>query len=321
MKGPLPPRREFLCGLTAMLSTPSVAQVRARYRPPRNRIGQPDLEGVWSSNSGTALERPKAFASLWTTPEEAQAFLKKRRAMAPPADADPVGQSTTEWFEDLPMTVLAGRALTSFIVDPADGQLPYSETGRKTMETFSKRLEQDADNPDSRDVFERCLGGAGGPPLLSIPFGSLFQIIQTRGHVAICAELMHETRIIPIGTGHGPSGMKRWTGDSIARWDGDALVIETGDFHPLTVLRDQGFYISADATVRERFVRTSPSELSYEFEVADPKTYTQTWRGLMVLRATGARIFEYACHEGNYGLEGILAGARAEDGKGDRAKP
>ena len=303
----------MLAGLTAACCIPEGALGAERFRTPRNHLGQPDLEGIWSSNSGTPLERPKAFSSLWTTPGEAQAYLDKRRAIGPGPDNDPVGQSTTEWFQNLPMTVVAGRALTSLIVDPANGRLPYSDAGRKTMEALTKSVEEDTANVESRDVFERCLGGAGGPPLLSIPFGSLFQIIQTRDHVAILAELMHETRIIPLRPTHGPRGMKHWTGDAIGRWEDDTLIVETSDFHPAATLRDIGFYISPDATVTERFTRMSAREIRYEFEVADPNTYTQTWRGLMILKATDERMFEYACHEGNYGLPGILAGARVEE--------
>ena len=303
----------MLAGLAATLSVPTGVLAAARFRAPRNSLGQPDLEGMWSSNSGTVLERPKAFPTLWTTPDEAKSYLEKRRAKGPSAEDDPIGQSTTEWFERLPMTVIGGQALTSFIVDPADGRLPYSDAGRKTMEAISARTEQDTDNVESRDIFERCLGGAAGPPLLSIPFGSLFQIVQTREHIVIAAELMHDARIIPLTHTHGPPGMKRWTGDAIGRWEDDSLVVETRDFHPANVLRDEGLYISPDATVTERFTRMSPREIRYEFAVADPMIYTQTWRGLMILTATGDRTFEYACHEGNYGLPGILAGAREEE--------
>jgi hypothetical protein len=285
------------------------------YRAPRNGLGQPDLEGMWSSNSGTGLERPKAFSGPGATPAEAKAFLDKRRAMGPPPERDQVGQATTEWFENLPMTEVGGRALTSFIVDPADGQLPYSDQGRAAMEALLKSTEEDASGPEARDIFERCLGNAIGPPLLSVPFGALFQIVQTRECVAIAAELIHETRIIPFRKAHGPRGLRSWTGDAIGRWDGEALVVETTDFHPLNVMRDTGLLISAGATITERFTRTAADEIRYEFEVADPRTYTQTWRGLMVLKATNDRMFEYACHEGNYGMANILSGARQTEGR------
>jgi hypothetical protein len=306
-------RRGFIVQLAALAAAAAAPAAAAPYRAPRNSLGQPDLEGMWSSNSGTGLERPKAFSSLWATPAEAKAFLDKRRGMGPPPERDPTGQATTEWFENLPMTEVGGRALTSFIVDPADGQLPYSAEGRAAMEQLARRTEEDVSGPEARDVFERCLGNAIGPPLLSVPFGALFQIVQTRDCVAIAAELIHETRIIPLRKAHGPRGLRSWTGDSVGRWEGESLVVETTDFHPLNLMRDTEFYISAAATVTERLTRTAAGEIRYEFEVADPRTYTQTWRGLMVLKATNDRMFEYACHEGNYGLENILAGARQQE--------
>src|SRR5436190_1040757 len=215
-------RRGFLVQLAA-LAVPVSAGSATPYRPPRNSLGQPDLEGIWSTNSGTGLERPKAFKELWTTPAEARAFLDKRRAMPPPPERDAVGQATTEWFNFVPMTEVGGRTLTSFIVDPADGQLPYSDKGRAKMEALSKSTEEDVSGPEARDVFERCMGNAIGPPLLSIPFGALFQIVQTRDCVAITAELVHETRIIPFRQKHGPAGMRSWTGDAVARWEGETL--------------------------------------------------------------------------------------------------
>jgi hypothetical protein len=288
--------------------------------PPRfrNALGQPDLEGVWSSISGTGLERPPAFKSQWVSIEEAQAFMAKRAA-GPPADKDKIGQFVTEWWDLAPMTQMGGRALTSFLFDPPDGQLPYSEAGRARMEADLKQTEEDTSGPEARDTFERCLGSFGGPPLASVSFGSLFKIVQTREQAAILSEVMHDMRLIRIGAPANVAPPRTWTGASSGRYEGDALLVQTTGFHTSLTARAGDFYLSPQACVRERFRRLSENELLYEFEIEDPAVYTQTWRAMMLLKRTQAAIFEYACHEGNYGMANILAGAREEEKAGGQA--
>jgi hypothetical protein len=287
---------------------PAAAVARPKLR---NSLGYPDLEGVWSSLTATRLERPKEFNSQWGTSDQARAVLE-RRAKPPAAEDDKVGQFTSEWWADEAFTVIDGRILTSFLVDPPDGKLPYSKEGRAVMEAKVQAMAEDSSGVDARDTFERCLYGIGGPPLGSASIGPMFKILQTRDQVAILSELMHDMRLIRLGSREGPE-IPSWTGASFGRYEGHTLIVETKGFHPLLTMRDGDFYLSPNAVVRERFRRISERQILYEYEVEDPAIYTQVWRAMMVLSRSDAPMFEYACHEGNYGLTDILAGAREEE--------
>ncbi|HET9160174.1 MAG TPA: hypothetical protein VFN88_06135 [Caulobacteraceae bacterium] len=309
------------CGLTAVdclrrslllagigLGIAPAAHARPQFR---NSLGQPDFEGIWTSLSETRLERPPAFKGQWASPEEVKAYLAKRE-QGPPAEADKIGQFTSEWWERGQMTTIGGSMLSSFIVDPPDGQLPYSEEGKRVMEAKVKAMEEDTSSYEARDTFERCLYGIAGPPLGSVSIGSQFRILQTRGQVALCSEIMHDVRLIELGPRRG-ADMPSWTGASYGRFEGDALLVETRGFHPLLTIRVGDFYMSPQAIVRERFRRVSDREILYEWEVEDPSVYTQVWRAMLMLNRSDQPMFEYACHEGNYGLGNILAGAREEE--------
>jgi hypothetical protein len=287
---------------------PAASSASPRFR---NSYGQPDFEGDWSSLSETRLERSPMFKAQWASPEEVMAYLAKRD-QGPPSDADKIGQFASEWWDRGQMTRIGGRTLASFIVDPPDGQLPYSAEGRAIMEAKVKSMEEDTSSADARDTFERCLYGIGGPPLGSISFGSQFKIVQTRDQVALYSEVMHDMRLIRLGIPPRPEPPS-WTGASFGRYEDDTLVVETNGFDPRLNIRAGDFYLSPDAVVRERFRRLSESEILYVWEIEDRTIYTQTWRAMMVLNRTQAPLLEYACHEGNYGLTNILAGAREEE--------
>jgi hypothetical protein len=300
-------RRSLLAGLAGVIPLTAPGHARSRARS-----SIPDLEGVWSSYSATSLERPAAFTDQWTTPQAARAFQAKRDK-GPPPEADKIGQFTSEWWDRAEMTQMGGRVLTSFIVDPPDGRLPYTAEGRAVLEAKVKATQEDASGPETRDTVERCLYGIAGPPLVSASFGALFEILQTRDQVAIFSELIHDMRLIELRSPRGPAPPPSWTGASSGRYEAGALVVETKGFHPLLTLRDDGLYLSPAAIVRERFRRISAGEILYEYEVEDPSVFTQVWRAMMVLKRTDAAMYEYACHEGNYGLADILAGAREEE--------
>jgi len=157
--------------------------------------------------------------------------------------------------------------------------------------------------------------GAAGPPMLNAPYSNLYQIVQTRDDVAISMEANHEVRIIRLtATGHLPAHIRPWMGDSIGRWEGETLVVETTNRNAAEELKQpNGLYISKDAKVTERFTRTAQDRLLYEFTVEDPAAYSRTWRAQMVFETAKGPTYEYACHEGNYAMRGILAGARQEE--------
>jgi hypothetical protein len=315
--------------MAAMVVTGALA---APYRPPRAPDGHPDLQGTWSNESGTPFERPKDFQGLVASPAEARAYERKAgdryaRATAPlkagelvaPAQGPP-GQDSQQWYgPPLPLARVGGQARTSWIVDPADGRLPYRPEARSEASTADEIALHRFDNPEQRDFDERCILGAGGgasPPFLDSGVNNLVRIVQARGAVVLLAETNHDARVVRMGDPRRlPAQITPWMGDSIGHWNGDTLVVETTGFHPGERYHYAGtiVVIGTHTRVTERFTRIGPKALLYRFEVADPGVYTQPWRAEMVFRPADGEIFEYACHEGNYALANILAGARRSE--------
>ena len=207
-----------------------------------------------------------------------------------------------------------GEFRTSWITYPENGRIPYSEQGnqerREAYEKFSGY-----GGPEGAPLAERCLIGFGstsGPPMNSVLYNNMYQIVQTDDYVMILVEMVHDARIIPINGEHRPEAIEQWMGDSIAWWDADTLVVETINLHPqqksrmMASLSDQGRII-------ERFTRYSDQQIYYEFEVSDPVFYSESWGGEISFNATDTKLYEYACHEGNYGLQGILGGYRRQE--------
>lgn len=296
------------------------------YKAPRTAYGAPDLQGVWDNDSMTRLQRPKGFKALVATPYEAAAFEAKgfgryAKVIAPvhpdePAPSD--GKVTDDDRFEPPhgLTRIDGEIRSSQIVDPADGRLPYTEAARAEADKALKD-EEIFDHPEGRPFDERCLLGGGGgvaPPIMN---RDLLKIVQTRDHVVLLGEQNHEARIVRLGArGHLHPAVRPWMGDPIGWWDGDTLVIETTNLSPRDGWRwNAGDWIrlTADARITERFRRTGRDQIRYSYSVEDPGAYTRTWRGEMIYRATRAPMFEFACHEGNYALTGILAGGRRSD--------
>jgi hypothetical protein len=284
------------------------------YRVPRTAFGQPDLQGIWSSMSMTRLERPPGDLLTFPIKAEEDAYQAKRRAaILARRQSDVFGQNAAEWQEEFPLARIDGKLRTSWIVSPADGQLPYRPEARRRLAAINAAQLRRPDNPEELSGFDRCLvGGVGaaGPPIQN-PFTTSggTQIVQTRDEVAILAEMNHDVRIVRLNARHQPPAVRQWMGDAIGWWEGDTLVVETTNFQPGEENR-AAYLLSPQAKVTERFRRVSASELRYEFEVDDSATYTQAWRGEMPLRADKGPIYEYACHEGNYSLANILRGAR-----------
>ena len=278
------------------------------YKPPRNALGQPALEGVWSYNSLTRLERPDAYPSVVITQAQARA-IRPLPMIAP----DAVGQAESENFdpEGLEVARIGDQHRAAWIVDPPDGRLPYTPEGRARARkpfTFA--------NPEERSNQERCLiFPALGPPLVSGLYNNHLQILQTKDHLVMLFEQGSDVRIVPIG--QAPHGaLPRWMGDSTGHWEGDAFVMRTTNFWPTQSQRSfplGQIYLSPDAVVTERLQRISARQILYSYTVSDPATYTRPWRGEMPFNATRAAMYESACHEGNYSLPNILAGARVEE--------
>jgi hypothetical protein len=274
-----------------------------------------DLEGVWTTASYTDLERPAELKALVLTEAEAEAYEAPRRAMHGllPSKPGEVGQAENEWVDrGTGMARVKGQIRSSWIIDPPDGRIPYNKAALAHWRVGIVWAEEKLEDPEDLNGPERCLANmATGAPLAVAPDSNLFQVVQTRDHVVILTEKYHDARIVRMSDTTRPSPLPRsWLGDCIGRWDGDVLVVETEGMHAGVTVRGLHFAVSEATRVVERLTRSGPDELFYEFAVEDPVIYTAPWRGEMALRRAQGRIFEYACHEGNYSLPGILAGAR-----------
>lgn len=296
------------CALaTAMLASAGGSDAAPR-RPP-------NLEGLWTNAALTTLERPPAFHDLIVPEAQAKAFEAGHSGK--PAVSKEVGQEDSEWW-DLGRALgrIAGQARSSWIVQPADGRLPYSDAGLAALKARQAQLMSNFDGPEVRPATERCLaglGGASGPPILNAAYNNHIQIVQTPDNVVIVTEMNHDARIVPLTPPPRFAG-PTWSGNPTGHWEGDTLVVVTTGFHSgLGWRAPSPLYMSPAAKVTERFTRTSADEILYAFTVEDPATFTQPWRAEMPLRRTAGPMFEFGCHEGNYSMAGVLAGGREKD--------
>ena len=295
---------------------------RSGWTPPRTPEGVPDLQGVFTFRTITPMQRPAQLEGRVTlSAEEAAAFEASENtrlnrdlfdpiAGAPSAGYAPRAEggvlSYNEFWYERGVELTRDRR-TSLIVDPPDGRIPYTDETRESIRVTRANLSAGfADSYTDRSLADRCLMGFNsGPPMVPSAYNNNVMILQTPGQVVIYNEMVHNARIIPTdGSAHGD--LQQWVGDSRARWEGDVLVIETKNFLRETAFRGS----TADTQLVERLWRVDPDTVLYEFTVDDPNSFTRPWTALFPLRRTDGPLFEYACHEGNYGLEGILAGAR-----------
>ena len=322
----------------SFLALESAAAAAPAWSPPRTGDGRPDLSGVWSNASQTKLTRSPG-TPLVVSQAQAEAVAKAVEgsidADAAPTAADDgppptvgavTGGYNTFWIDSgRALASVKGQFRASWIVDPADGQLPLSDAGRQRMQRDRAAHETDlAAGPEALMPWDRCLissRGTGGPGMLNNIYNSNYQIVQTSGAVAIVVEMVHDVRNIPLfpdkaaaQAGHGPAALQPWLGDSVGWWEGDTLAVETVNVHP-----EQGrtgpIYLSPQGRVTERFTRVSADHIFYEFAVEDAAYYSRPWRAEMTLTARKDQIYEFACHEGNYAMSGILAGARAAESR------
>jgi hypothetical protein len=288
------------------------AQRPARQQPP-------DLQGYWTNGTITPLQRPADLAAKASfSPAEAaeyeRTWLTNFRKNFPPEDLQAPDIDYT--YMDR-MKVIASRR-TSLITDPSDGKLPPQLPAARAR--AAARPKKTNDDPELLGLDERCLLATAfgtsnaSPPMVPNPFGqNFYQIVQTRDHVLIYTEAVHDARIIRLGGTHLPSAVQLWLGDSIGRWEGATLVVDTTNFTEKSHFRESGTRLH----VVERFTRTGPTTIRYQFTAEDPDTWAQPWSAEIPFSTTSERIFEYACHEGNYSMMNVLRGARAEE-KGAR---
>ena len=310
----------------AQNATSKPASTNKAWTPPRTSYGHPDLQGIWSNATIIPLERPKELEGKESlTPEEMAAYEARvftRSSRERPLAAGQVGTYNNFWWDG--DSKRAPNFRTSIIVDPPDGKVPAltPQAQQRVQADRAYAREHPADGPEDRSLMERCiLFPAAGPPMLPTfynnsqygPLTTNYQIVQTPGQVAILMEIIHDIRIIPLdGRPHLPAMVRQWMGDSRGHWEGNTLVVDTVNFTNKTKFRgaDENLHLT------ERFTRTAPDILLYQFTVDDPTAFTTPWKGEIPMIVSGETLYEHACNEGNYGLTGILAGARADEKKG-----
>ena len=296
---------------------------------PLTAWGEPDLQGVWDFRTVTPMERPEELAGQeFLTAEEAAGLEQRaveRQVDRPPREGDP-GTYNQFWMDS--GTNIVGTRRTSLITDPPDGRIPdlAPHAKRRQDELAEARTGVGDDVPrpggwvEDVPVSVRCIVGFNsGPPMYPAAYNNNMQVFQAPGYVALFNEMGPAVRIISLdGRPHLPSGVRQWLGDSRGRWEGDTLVVETTNF-----LRETAFGRYAGSVGRlggsgpniqlvERFTRVDADTLLYEATVEDATTWVRPWTYAIPMRKSDQAVYEYACHEGNYGLENILAGALRE---------
>jgi hypothetical protein len=301
----------------AQSAHPSVA-----WKPSRTPDGQPDIQGTWTNATITPFERPaslsdKAFVTEAEAAKLEELAAERRDADGGPARAGDVGNYNQVWFDAGERVVSTRR--TSLVIDPPDGRVPLRPEAEKARD-YARAHE--GDSFEFMSVWDRCItrGVPGG--MFPAGYNNAYQIVQTPGYVTIHYEMIHEARVIPIdGRPHLPPNVRSWNGDPRGRWDGNTLIVETTNFN------NKGWIATSAATGRikgipqteslrlvERFTVVDAETILYEAIVDDPAMYTRTWTVSMPLERNPAyRVYEYACHEGNRAVEGVLRGARAEE--------
>jgi hypothetical protein len=288
------------------------------WTPPHTPDGAPDIQGIFTNSVVTPLERPKDLGSKeFFTKEEAEAYAAKAlaaRAATGPGTYNDVHYDMAQFGLEKKQSAVAQTIRTSLITGP-DGRVPplLPEAQKRQAAQRAANRGHEFDGPENRGLAERCiLWGAEGPPMMPVGYNSNLQIVQGPGYVAILQEMIHDVRIIPTdGRPHVASNVRELLGDSRGHWEGNTLVVDTTNFTD----RNPFHGSSENLHVVERFTRTDPDTVLYQFTVDDPTAWAQPWSAEIPMTKIDGPIFEYACHEGNYGMPNNLSGARAEEKK------
>ncbi|MDC3196489.1 hypothetical protein OAU36_01990 [Gammaproteobacteria bacterium] len=316
--------------IIAALAVPAVFAAE-NYAPPKTAFGVPDVQGVWNYKTRTGLERADVYEGelevdeatmldkMVSTPDFI-AFLEATGAEAP--GPENVGGYNGFWIT--PGDALAqmnGKYRTSLIVDPPDGKIPWREDGQAVRQSQREELPMgmaESDGPEGRTLSDRCLiSFASTAPFMSSLYNNHMQIVQSPTHVVLLAEMVHNARIVAIDQEFRDLPYEKWLGDSIGYYEGDTLIVQTKNFNPWQVAKER--LVSSNILLTERFSRVADDKLHYSFTIDDPELYTQPWTAEMPMY-TGEDLFEYACHEGNYAMRAILAGARRQESDAAKAQ-
>jgi hypothetical protein len=321
------------CSLVVSLLFVQHVLAASKYEPPRTADGKPDLQGTWTNASITTLERASRYKSL-VIPRDQVAAMTASHPQVVRQQTDDAGDEGTQkldgtdlaqgrgynafWIDPgMEFGLVRGERRTSWIIDPPDGRIPYTDEGRKLVAHFEHER-QNFDGPEARPPADRCMytGGRIGPPMINGLYNNNYQIVQTHDYVVILVEMVRHARVIPIkhrlqDRQHLGRGINPLFGDAIAWWEGDTLVVQSTQFDARQA--NSMVSLTPNSKVTERFTRASAKQLLYEFTVEDATLYKTPWRGELSFNASNEQLFEYACHEGNYAMTGILAGAREQE--------
>jgi|TARA_B110000881_G_scaffold71975_1_gene62474 hypothetical protein len=299
------------------------------YYVPRTQWGLPDLQGVWNFSSNVPMQRPEEFGEQqFLTDDEISAAQGQRFSLgaadAPTRSASGVEAfyNDTIWMEKIRGE---GNVRTSLIIFPPNGRIPELIEGIQNqpggeIEAVGERPVRfviggiGRDGPEDRGLSERCLVGFNaGPPLSPSVYNNNLQIVQNKDHVVILTEMVHDARVVRLEKGPAlDENVDLWSGDSRGHWDNNTLVVVTQNFNGLTQSFD-GFGTSENKVLTERFTRVGPRTINYEFTIDDPSTFTEKLSAIVPLTKVESQLYEYACHEGNYGMANMLRGARRRD--------
>ncbi len=306
----------------AVAPATKAAATAKSWTPPRTPTGQPDLQGIWTNNTVTPLVRPAGLAGkeFYTEAELAENQKKERSRLdlnleeglpTKPGTPEDVHYDFSQFGLDRGQAKLAWNRRTSMIVGPEGTIPPLTPEARKRIaDRAAKAKGHEFDGPENRPLGARCLvRPQTGPPMLPSAYNSNLQIVQNPGYVAIETEMIHEARVIPTdGRPHIANNIRLWLGDSVGHWEGNTLVVDTTNFTDLNP-----FEGAQNLHVVERFTRVDAETILYQFTVEDPGMWTRPWSGELPITKIQGPVFEYACHEANYGLMNTLRGARVAE--------
>jgi len=324
--------------LTSLAAMAAETKSAPKYKIPRTEFGQPDLQGTWNNATITPMERPAQLGEKRAfTDAEVKAVEQKEQEFIVRSSAATAASTKAEDLDNLPNQCrsgstgaacgynafwtdtgfgavrIQGEARTSILTDPPNGRTPplTAAATKERNERMATRQRGGAfDGPEARSLGERCLmsfGSSAGPPMLPVMYNNNYQIVQNKDYAMILVEMVHDVRVIRINSERLPKTMNRWMGDSVGRYEGDSLIVETINMNPAQSFRGTG-----QQKVTEKFTRVAPDRMEYEFKVEDPGL-TAPYGGALNFNRTSDSVYEYACHEGNYAMTGVLAGAREQE--------
>ena len=308
--------------IAAIGQTRPIPPKPTRYEPPRTPWGHPNLQGIWNNVTATPLQRPAEFKDkAFLTPQEAAEFAARAAQREADGESRPTAQQTAGqrtgyassiWFET---THSLSDRRTSLLVDQEDGKLPaLTPEGQKIAQQLAEGAKlRPADDPEDRGAYERCI--SRGLPGAMMPgfYNHNYQIVQTKDYVLISVEMIHDARIIPLSNSPVRPGMNQWLGTPRGHFEGNTLVVESTGFRRIDQRNTALFGTSERGRVIERFTPTSAGSMDYTITVDDPAYYTRSWTASIPMSKVEGPLYEYACHEGNYGLRGVMAGHRKEE--------